>query len=526
MTHTISEITSLKEIEIKLKKSKEKFQKLIDNTHDIIYTLNIDGCFTFVSQSWTELLGHNYKEILGQPFKPYVHDEDISKCYDFLQKVIKTKSRQSGVEYRVKHQDGSWKWHMSNATPLLDDEGNVIGINGIARDITTYKEYEKELIKNKKSAEYANNMKSLFLANISHELRTPMNGVLGILEILKNTELTSQQKEYVELISSSGRSLVNILNDILDLSKIQSNKITFQNVPFNLEKCINQIYSIMLPTVKSKGLEITKKYTSNLPTSIIGDKVRLSQILTNILANAIKFTEHGSIEINVDTNMINEENIECLFIIKDTGIGIPKEKLDYIFDKFAQVDESLCRKYGGVGLGLNITKELIYKLGGTIKLHSELYKGTTFNITIPYKINNTTNTITKDKVVYKNNKGKNILIIEDDPTSLIVAKYLLNKKGYECSSAINCDEAINLYQKRKFDAILMDVQLPGNCSGFELTKKIRELEKTNKTHTPIIICSANAMIENKEEGIKCGAEDYVTKPLIPEKLYQTLDNYL
>ncbi|MCA1758435.1 MAG: PAS domain S-box protein, partial [Bacteroidales bacterium] len=437
-------ITQFKQKEKQLKESEKKFRTFVENANDIIYQLNLEGVFTYLSGNWEDILGHQLKEVIGEKFDKFVHPDDIHRCRYFLNKILSTGEKQSGVEYRVKHKDGSWHWHNSNGSPIKNENGKIISYIGIARDITDRKIMLEELVSAKEKAQESDRLKSAFLANMSHEIRTPMNGILGFAGLLKNPELKgNKQREYIKIIEKSGARMLSILNDVIDISKIEAGLMNLDIVETNINEQIEYIYTFFKPEVETKGMKLLFKTPLSAREAIIKtDREKVYAILTNLVKNAIKYSEEGTIEIGYvstgSTTAPVSESIELEFYVKDTGIGIPKEKQEAIFERFIQADivDKMARQ--GAGLGLAITRAYVEMLGGKIRVESEEGIGSTFYFTLPYnadKIEKTVDQQFQPSDISTQEKKLKILIAEDDEVSEILLREELETVGKEFLTA-------------------------------------------------------------------------------------------
>lgn len=388
------------------------------------------------------------------------------------------------------------------------------------RDILNLKKSKSDLEKAKKEADRANNVKSQFLANMSHEMRTPMNGIMGIAQLLLYTKLDEQQKEYIQMLKESSDRLMRIINDILDLSKIESGEVKINKKPIIIANTFNKIICEYKELIENKLIIFNTKYDKSIPETILGDEVKILQIISNVLNNAIKFTLKGEILLEFKSNNKNE----LLIIVKDTGIGIPEGNLENIFEIFTQVDESNTRKFGGTGLGLAITKQLVEKMNGNIHVESELGKGSIFTITLPINKNSNVELPTLEIKEENNNLSEvSILLAEDDLINQKVIGSLLENQGYKVDFAVNGEEVITKAQDKKYNIILMDISIP-IIDGLEATKIIRE-ENLNK-ETPIIALTAHVYSSIKEVCLQNGMNDYIAKPVKAEDLYSKIKDYL
>ena len=544
-----------------LQKSEEKYRLLIENSHDIIYTLTAEGIFTFVSPAWTTLLGQPVAEVLGRSFKEFVDPEDHAGCMGFLEKVLREGQRQEGVEYRVRHADGTWRWHTSSAVPLRDDAGTVTSLQGIARDITRRKKAAAELLEtNLRLAEAtrrANDMaaraaaasvaKSQFLANMSHEIRTPMNGIIGMTGLLLDTELDADQQRYARIIGASGETLLGLINDILDFSKIEAGKLELETVNFDLSGLLEDFSAMLALHAQDKGLELNCATGCEVPVLLRGDPGRLRQILSNLAGNAVKFTGAGRVSIGVSLAEQDESGVLLRFEVSDTGIGIPKDKLGVIFDKFMQVDSSITRQYGGSGLGLPIARQLVGMMGGTIGVDSEEGKGSKFWFTARLgrpaagpggaPVLTVGNSAFREQLLMARHSAHEkldlfagctarILLAEDNIINQQVALGILKKLGLRADAVANGAEALKAIEAVPYGLVLMDVQMP-EMDGLEAARRIREAGATAAgRRLPIVAMTAHTIEGDRERCLAAGMDDYISKPVSPRALAETLGKWL
>lgn len=371
-----------------------------------------------------------------------------------------------------------------------------------------------------------NNAKNIFVANMSHEIRTPLNGILGFLHLLETTKLNEEQKDYLNEIKKSSEILLTTLNDILDFSKAEANKITLEEVSFNLKDLIENLTKYAKSNING-NIEILSEIDTDIPENIIGDKVRLHQVLLNLLNNAKKFTQKGYIKIFSQIVEKDNNNVKILFKVSDTGIGIPKEKQQEVFEEFIQADKSTTRKYGGTGLGLAICNKIITIMGGKLNLESDVGKGSIFYFTIPFKIaDSIEKEINKNVLEEVIVKSANILVAEDNLTNQKLVKNLLNKLGLNCTIASNGQEALDLFKNNKYDLILLDCQMPV-MDGFDSAMAIRNYEKEhNLEPISILALTASAFESDKEKCLSYGMNDIITKPIRMDDFISKLNKYI
>ncbi len=507
--------------EERIKESEEKYKQLVEEATEIIYQTNPKGIFTYANKVALRIVDKKEEEFVGRHFLEFVRSDYRQMTERFYKEQFVNRIPLTYLEFPIINNKGEDVWIGQNLKLILKD-GYVTGSQAIARDITERKKWEAELLKAKELAENSKKIKEQFLANMSHEIRTPMNAILGLTDILREGQLNKEQAECLGAIKLSAENLLSIINDILDFSKIESGKVVFENVPFKLTDVLEGIVQTLHFSASRKNLALIFSVAENVPPVLMGDTVRLRQILLNLASNSIKFTEKGSIKIDVGLNEIKEENYTLLFKVSDTGIGIAADKLSSIFESFTQATNDTTRKYGGTGLGLTIARELIQQQGGDIKVESELGRGSDFIFTIRYKKSETGEnfTVVSDEPTYTFNelKGTKVLLVEDNVMNQLLAKKVLNKWNFIIDVADNGRIGVEKIERNEYDIVLMDMQMP-EMDGYEATKHIRTSMSENKAAIPIMAMTAHAMVGEIEKCLSMGMNDYISKPFNQTQLY-------
>ena len=385
-----------------------------------------------------------------------------------------------------------------------------------------------QIMRAKKKAEHTALIKAKFLSTMSHEIRTPMNAVIGLTNILIQENPRSDQVENLNTLKFSADLLLSLINDILDFSKIEAGKITFESIDFDLQLLINNIRNSMKSKAEEKNLSFEICIDENIPRVVKGDQVRLSQILTNLVANAIKFTDEGKVSIELQLISKNDDNSTIRFAVKDTGIGIPEYKFEKIFQSFSQADTDTTRKFGGTGLGLSITKKLLDLQGSHINLESEPGKGSVFFFDLTFQAASETKPVQKEEIPasdFGSFKGTKILLVEDNKINVLVAKKFLNKWNLNIDTAENGQIALEMVQNTDYKLVLMDLEMPV-MDGYTATQKIRQLKSAKFKKLPIIALSASAISDFRTKAIKVGMNEFVTKPFNPGELHNVISRFL
>ncbi len=549
----------LAEKSYRVKLSENKYRSIFDNSAEGIFQTSIDGKFLTVNSALIKILGYENKDEmmkLNIEFDIYKYAGERAKIIKELQEKGEIKNKQ----LTLKRKDGSDVIVRLNDRIYSDDNGSKTYFEGTIQDITEQvmaeerrKKTEEELRKEKirsdnlaKQAMQSNMVKSQFLANMSHEIRTPMNGIIGFLSLIERGAYNNidEMKQFAYNARTSAESLLEIINDILDLSKIESGKMSLEKIDFNLDEVVEESISILSTKIAEKELRVIKEIDKHTPVYLKGDPKRIRQILINLLSNAVKFTDKGTIKIYITSKEKDTNLFEIFASVQDSGIGIPADRLDVLFKPFSQVDGSHTRKFGGTGLGLAICKEFVNLMGGDIGVESNKGEGSKFYFTILLEQGDKEKVLRPDSFhkdvpetgteksgqpketkMTKDIRAKfKILLAEDNFINQKVALRILSEAGYTADAVLNGAEAVKAVSEKDYDMVLMDVQMP-EMDGYTATKEIRSV-KNNKKNIPIIAITAHALMGDKEKCIEAGMNDYLSKPIKSEILIQKIDKWL
>jgi PAS domain S-box-containing protein len=514
-----------------LKDTEERFALAIQGTNDGIFDWDLKSGKVFYSRQFFGMLGHDREAFVGtiSDFHDLLHPDDKPKVMQYIERYLNRELTEYSNTFRMRHKKERWIWVNSRAKAIFSPAGKPVRMVGANIDVTYMKEYQEKLKIEKNMAEKANLAKSDFLAHMSHEIRTPLTAISGISEIfLKDKDkLSEKQAQLARTLHSSTSTLKDLVNDILDFSKIESGELDLNEENFKLSTLFQQVISIMSVNARAKGLDFKFEYDPVQDLHFYGDKMRLRQILINLIGNAIKFTEKGEVTVHAYT----EERYDTKFLridVKDTGIGIAQENLDIIFERFKQGDSSVSRKYGGTGLGLSISRNLANLMRGHITLESELSSGSIFTLTLPFRDvtdsekethdNKALNKKLTDQIKARISSENRMLLVEDYEGNIVVLSHILDEIGCPYDIARTGLEALNRWKEKHYDIILMDIQMP-EMDGFTATTQIRIMEgEKDLPRTPIIGMTAHALIGDKDKCIAAGMDMYMPKPIIETDL--------
>ncbi len=513
------DITPIKELQHSLVASEDKFKKLLKYSYDVTTVLSADGLVKYQSESFARVFGAE-ENIVGKSIFEYIHPDDVAMVAEEIKKGVERGGVSDFIEHRFLKADGSWLNVESIGNNLLNEPA-IEGIVVNTRDITERKQAQLDLLKAKDEAEAAARAKTEFLSNMSHEIRTPMNAIIGITDLMLDKEMDKEAKQFLKSVKHSADNLLVIINDILDFAKIDSGKLSFERIPFNLHVLLGEVKNTFNHKAVEKGISLTLTFNNTLPETLRGDPYRLNQILLNLISNAIKFTDQGSVDIKVEVIRSDSHLCRLLITISDTGIGIPVHKQQAIFESFTQAYTDVTRKFGGTGLGLAITKNLVQLQGGSIMLKSELNKGSSFFVELPYEHVDIAE-LNTEKVLEQKEKdltGFHILVAEDNQMNQFVIKQILSKWNASFIIVENGIEAIRELEEQYYDLVMMDLQMP-EMSGYGATSAIRAKNSgVLNPSVPIIAITADAFIDTKLKVFESGMNDFITKPIDKDELY-------
>ncbi|PJZ47299.1 PAS domain-containing protein [Leptospira brenneri] len=534
------DITEQKRAESALKESNERYALILEVSSDGWFDWDLTNDTVIYSRRWWLEFGNDEKaeNVKISYWKSLIHPDDQEWVSEFLDNIMHSQRETFEFSFQMKKRKGNYAHVLSRCHIQRDASGNKIRMVGSNSDLTEIKKIEYTLRKAKEMAEAANLAKGNFLANMSHEIRTPLNGIIGFTELLLHASLTDEQKEYLRSIYLSGKSLLSLVNQILDFSKIDSGKMELELISTDLIDLVQSTVDLFQISAASQAILLKLKLDPNLPQFVSLDPLRVRQVLSNLIGNAIKFTHEGEVEVSVKPVKVSDDIIDIEFSVSDTGIGIDISSQTKLFDSFSQADTSITRKYGGTGLGLTITSELIQKMNSHLKFESELGKGSTFYFVLSLHVNATGSvsstlfeekqTVPDESLIIQNDLIQNdILIVEDnDLNKRLLSKMLLKRyPNMQLRYAVDGSDAVHQFQEKKPDLIFMDLQMPV-MDGYTATVEIRTLENNSKERTPIIALTAGAFFSVKDTAIESGMDDFLTKPISSADLYNAVEKWL
>jgi PAS domain S-box-containing protein len=511
-----------KKLDQRLRDQQFYTRSLIESNIDALMATDPSGIITDVNKQMEALTGCTRDELIGAPFKDYFTDPERAEA---AIKLVLSEKKVTDYELTACARDGKQTVVSYNATTFYDRNRTLQGVFAAARDVTERKRVEAELRAAKAVAESASQTKSDFLASMSHEIRTPMNAIIGIADLLAKTPLAPEQDKYVQIFRRAGDNLLNLINDILDLSKVEASQLELERTGFSLNDHLEKVTEMVADRAHEKGLALVCEIAPNVPTDLVGDPTRLRQVLLNLLSNAIKFTESGEVSLRVAPDADSSVPTALRFTVSDTGIGIPGEKLGQVFERFTQADSSTTRRFGGSGLGLTISKRLVELMGGRIWVESRVGEGSVFAFAVPFEICAAANRPPAAPV----GTGPEaplpalcILLAEDSPDNCLITMAYLKDTPYRVEIAETGAIAFKKFIAGHYDLVLMDRQMP-IMDGLTATRTIRAWEQANdRPPTPIIALTASALKGDREMCLAAGCTAFLTKPIKQEVLLQAI----
>ena len=522
-----TDITASKETERRLEEELLFSRQMMDAIPIPIYYKDVQGRYLGCNHSFAETFSSPEQGgVIGKTVFDLLSLEDAQDIHNHDQALIASPGRQS-YELKMVVKGGEQRSFVYHKATLTRPDGSVWGLIGAITDITERYRWEGDLIKARDAAEAANQAKSDFLANMSHEIRTPMNGIIGMTDLVLDSQLDVEQREYLGIVRSSADALLRLINDILDFSKIEAGKLQIENMTFDLQAELVNLIRPLQVSAQQKGLSLRLDMAADVPVHVRSDVGRLRQILINLIGNAVKFTERGDICLEVRVEARSNGIVTLSFGVRDSGIGIPVDKLAHIFEAFSQADASTTRKYGGTGLGLTISSRIVEMLGGTLGVESTVGVGSYFHFSLPLGMasareNDDHLAVTTEKAD-QTAPPMTVLLVEDNPVNQLVASGMLQKWGHQVTVAANGAEALLLLETGRFDVALMDMQMPV-MGGIEATQTIRRREAERGLPRQVIVAmTANAMAEDRDACLAAGMDDYLSKPINAKELADKLD---
>ncbi len=515
----VRDVTETRRAERAVRESEERFRVALKHSPVSVSHQDRDLRYLWI---YNQRLGLRREHIVGKTDFDLLPPQEAERSAAIKRRVMETGR---GERAEVSVQEGDRRhWFDLTVEPFRDSEGKVVGVTAAAMDVTGRKEAEHDLREAKDVAEAASRAKDEFLAVMSHEIRTPLNSIIGFTDLLHDTPLSAEQKEYVELVRESGVHLLSLIDKILEYTRLGS-EVRLESSAFSPVECVEAVMGIYLSEARRKGISLESELQAGMPPVVMGDKRRLLQILSSLLGNALKFTDRGTVKIVASGVLTAPEGStwRLTFAIQDTGIGIPPDALETIFEPFTQVDGSSTRRYGGAGLGLTISRKLVRAMGGELEVSSEEGRGSTFRFSIPFQQADIEEMTPRDGTELAEGSSLQVLVVEDDPGNQRVIGLLLQKMGHRPTLVSDGKTALERLQREAYDVILLDLNMP-EMDGREVLRRVRELEEANpeRLRTEVLVLTAIADIGLRERLLAEGADDYLTKPIDRPALAEAL----
>ena len=504
-----------------LKESTQQFTSMADNIAQLVWMMDAQGWIYWYNQRWYDYTGTTFKEVEGWGWQKLLQPEMQAEITKSFNQAIALGTDWEDT-FLLRGKDKQYKWFLSRVVPIRDADGKVVQWFGTHTDVTEQKEANKKAQAATLLAEEAMKAKQQFLSNMSHDIRTPMNAIVGFTSVMLKTTLDDNQKKYINAIQASGDSLIVLINDILDLAKVDAGKMTFQRIPFQLSASIAAMLNLFEVKIKEKNITLIKKYDVAIPQVLLGDPARLHQIIINLIGNSLKFTEKGSITMDVQLLEEDDEKVTIEFAVTDTGIGISESNLIPIFGAFHQATNKTSQLFGGTGLGLSIVKQLVESQGGTLSVESKEGKGSTFSFILSFEKTAIESEVEAESVAPPLIQNLTVLVVEDVKLNQLLMRIILEDLGIAVDMAENGKIALEMLKINQYDIIFMDLQMP-EMNGYEATEYIRN---TMNSQVPIIALTADVTTVDVEKCKAIGMDDYISKPIDEKLLYQKIIRYM
>jgi len=521
---------ALEKAKLEIEKSEIKYRSIIENMQLGLMEVDLDNTIIKVYPHFNEMTGYSGDELIGQNAPKIFGLEENEKVLE-RQANIEESGATGIYELQLRKKDGELIWVMISGAPFFDEHGNVAGSIGIHYDITDRKNLESELIQAKKKAEAAQEAEKLFLASMSHEIRTPLNAIIGMSHLMNETTLNETQKDYLQILQSSANILQHLISDILDISKIDSSSFELNINSLNLHELCTSLLRSFDYKKQNKQIDFILDFDESIKHQIFSDAQALSQILINLISNAEKFTAEGKVTLSIKNELEhNDGKAKICISVQDTGVGISEEKQAHIFDRFKQADKSINSEYGGTGLGLYISRQLVNLLGGELRVVSKEGQGACFYFCFEVELDLSSGELSVQNPSPVNKgldilKGMRVLVAEDNTMNQRYISTLLNKVGIIFDIGNDGLEAVELYTNKEYDLILMDLQMPG-MDGFEATQEIKKIQTEKEREVPILALTASSFLSKKQSAMAQGMAGFISKPFAPKQLYDVLLDYV
>lgn len=521
----IREIITSIDLQENLSWQRQLFEVVVENAPSIIFAKNTQGEHLLINKLYEQGVGLDRKDVIGKTDFD-IFPSEVAREVSMLDQKVMKECQKFTIEEDIPGPDGKLRHYTTTKVPLLDPNGNVSGVFGVATDISDRKKLENELITAQQQAVAADMAKSEFLANMSHEIRTPMNGIIGLSDLLSKRISGKVESDFISKIQYSAKHLLGLINDLLDFSKIEAGKLDLDPQPFHLHQTLDNIHSIFKVNSDKKRIDFVYQMDRNVPDKVVGDAMRLTQVITNLLSNAVKFTKQGEITFQVEQLSNQGQTHQILFKVTDTGIGIDQRTMNLLFQPFSQADASISKTFGGTGLGLTISKRLVELMDGSIEVTSKPGEGTSFKVVLPLQeqnhevVNEAENNASPLSTPELHNR--HVLIVEDNQINQMIVEAFLSEYGASFDVAENGKIALEKLQENHYDLVLMDVQMP-EMDGYEATRQIRRNPKWSDL--PVVAMTANAFDSDIADAFSSGMNGHIAKPFKEDDLLATLMEY-